>query len=118
MREAKTRQVRRHCPISSFLHQAYEARPVAFLHGKIQLFQVFTGLPETRTQVFETERQAARVAVAGELAAEAAVDMALRDLAGKRLGVPLYELMGIDPSSIPVTSSLIRSASVRMLQLG
>jgi L-alanine-DL-glutamate epimerase-like enolase superfamily enzyme len=50
---------------------------------------------------------AARVAVAGEPAAEAAIDMALRDLAGKRLGVPLYELMGIDPSSMPVTSFTI-----------
>jgi L-alanine-DL-glutamate epimerase-like enolase superfamily enzyme len=50
---------------------------------------------------------AARVAVKGEPAAEAAVDMALRDLAGQRLGVPLYELMGIDPSSMPVTSFTI-----------
>jgi L-alanine-DL-glutamate epimerase-like enolase superfamily enzyme len=33
--------------------------------------------------------------------------MALRDLAGKRLGVPLYELMGIDPTSMPVTSFTI-----------
>ncbi len=50
---------------------------------------------------------AARIAVAGEPAAEAALDMALRDLAGKRLGAPLYELMGIDPSSMPVTSFTI-----------
>jgi len=53
------------------------------------------------------DSEAARVAVAGEPAAEAAIDMALRDLAGKRLGVPLYELMGIDPSSMPVTSFTI-----------
>ena len=53
------------------------------------------------------ESAAARVAVAGQPAAEAAVDMALRDLAGKRLGVPLYELMGIDPSSMPVSSFTI-----------
>ena len=50
---------------------------------------------------------AARAAVAGEPAAEAAVDMALRDLAGKRLGAPLYELMGIDASSMPPTSFTI-----------
>ena len=53
------------------------------------------------------ESAAARAAVAGEPAAEAAVDMALRDLAGKRLGAPLYALMGIDPSSMPVTSFTI-----------
>ncbi len=53
------------------------------------------------------ESATAKVALAGEPAAEAAVDMALRDLAGKRLGVPLHELMGIDPSSMPPTSFTI-----------
>ncbi len=50
---------------------------------------------------------AARAAVAGEPAAEAAIDMALRDLAGKRLGAPLWELMGIDPRSTPPTTFTI-----------
>jgi len=50
---------------------------------------------------------ATRVAVDGEPSAEAAVDMALYDLAGKRLGVPLYELLGIDPGNTPVTSFTI-----------
>ena len=50
---------------------------------------------------------AARAAVAGQPAAEAAIDMALRDLAGKRMGVPLFELLGIDPSTMPVTSFTI-----------
>ena len=53
------------------------------------------------------DQAAARAAVPGQPAAEAAVDMALRDLAGKRLGVPLFELLGIDPSSMPVTSFTI-----------
>jgi L-alanine-DL-glutamate epimerase-like enolase superfamily enzyme len=53
------------------------------------------------------ESAAARVALAAEPAAEAAVDMALRDLAGKRLGVPLYELMGVELSSMPPTSFTI-----------
>ncbi|MCP3964632.1 MAG: dipeptide epimerase [bacterium] len=47
------------------------------------------------------------VAVQGQPAARAAVDMALRDLAGKRLGAPLHELMGIDPHATPVTSFTI-----------
>ena len=46
-------------------------------------------------------------AVPGQPAAAAAVDMALRDLAGKRLGAPLYELLGIDPRRAPVTSFTI-----------
>src|SRR5688500_3394150 len=40
---------------------------------------------------------AARAAVPGEAAAEAALDMALHDLAGRRLGAPLYEVLGLDP---------------------
>lgn len=53
------------------------------------------------------EHAAERAAVAGQPAATAAVDMALRDLAGKRLGAPLYELMGIDPRGTPPTSFTI-----------
>lgn len=48
-----------------------------------------------------------RVAVPGQPAAEAAVDMALRDLVGKRLEIPLYELLGIDPAATPPTSYTI-----------
>ncbi len=50
---------------------------------------------------------ASRAAVAGEAAAEAALDMALHDLAGKRMGVPLYELLGLDPKGTPQTSFTI-----------
>ena len=50
---------------------------------------------------------AGRAAVKGEAAAEAALDMALHDLAGQRLGVPLYELLGLDPAATPQTSFTI-----------
>jgi len=50
---------------------------------------------------------AARAAVAGQRSAEAAVDMALHDLAGKRLGAPLYEVLGLDPRATPETSFTI-----------
>jgi L-alanine-DL-glutamate epimerase-like enolase superfamily enzyme len=50
---------------------------------------------------------ACRAAVPGQSAAEAAVDMALHDLAGLRLGAPLYELLGIDPRDAPETSFTI-----------
>lgn len=53
-------------------------------------------------------RDAGRAAaVAGQEAAQAAVDMALHDLAGKRMGVPLYELLGLDPRATPATSYTI-----------
>jgi L-alanine-DL-glutamate epimerase-like enolase superfamily enzyme len=50
---------------------------------------------------------AQQTAVAGQPAAEAAIDMALRDLAGKRLHAPLYELLGVDPKATPPTSFTI-----------
>ena len=46
-------------------------------------------------------------AVPGQPAAAAAFDMALRDLAGKRQQVPLYEMLGLDPRAVPVTSYTI-----------
>ncbi len=53
------------------------------------------------------ESAATRAAVPGQPAAAAAVDMALYDLAGKRLGVPVYELLGLDPKATPLTSFTI-----------
>ena len=50
---------------------------------------------------------AARAAVEGQRSAEAAVDMALHDLAGRRLGVPLYEMLGLDPRGASETSFTI-----------
>jgi L-Ala-D/L-Glu epimerase len=40
-------------------------------------------------------------------APKAAIDMAVYDLLGKRLGVPLYEILGLDPSATPLTSFTI-----------
>lgn len=39
--------------------------------------------------------------------AKAAVDMALYDLVGKRLGAPVYELLGLNPERTPLTSFTI-----------
>ena len=40
----------------------------------------------------------------GSAAARAAIDMALHDLWGKRIGQPLYRLLGVNPNHIPLTS--------------
>jgi L-alanine-DL-glutamate epimerase-like enolase superfamily enzyme len=43
----------------------------------------------------------------GSQAARAAIDIALHDLWGKRLGQPLYRLLGLDPHKMPETSFTI-----------
>jgi L-alanine-DL-glutamate epimerase-like enolase superfamily enzyme len=43
----------------------------------------------------------------GSPAARAAVDIALHDLWGKRLGQPLYRLLGLNPQALPPTSFTI-----------
>ena len=47
-------------------------------------------------QVFET--------VKGEWAAKSAIDIALMDWAGQKLGVPLYRLFGLDAANAPITT--------------
>jgi L-alanine-DL-glutamate epimerase-like enolase superfamily enzyme len=42
--------------------------------------------------------------VAGDWAAKAAIDIALMDWVGKKLGVPLYSYFGLDPADTPVTT--------------
>jgi L-alanine-DL-glutamate epimerase-like enolase superfamily enzyme len=48
----------------------------------------------------------------GSQAARAAVDIALHDLIGQRLGVPLYHLFGLNPARAPETSFTIGLGSV------
>jgi len=40
----------------------------------------------------------------GQYAARAALDIALHDWAGKKLGVPVYRLLGLDPANAPITT--------------
>lgn len=40
----------------------------------------------------------------GEWAAKSAIDIALMDWIGKKLGIPLYEFFGLDPEDAPITS--------------
>ncbi len=58
---------------------------------------------------FDLERaeRALLGALGGNPSARAAVSMALHDLVGKRLGVPLYRLWGLDPGAAPVSSFTI-----------
>jgi L-alanine-DL-glutamate epimerase-like enolase superfamily enzyme len=44
---------------------------------------------------------------AGSRAARCAIDVALHDLWGKKLGQPLYKLLGLNPKNLPLTSFTI-----------
>lgn len=51
---------------------------------------------------------------AGQWAAKAAVDIALMDWVGKKLGIPLYSYFGLDPADAPVTTFSIGIDSPEM----
>ena len=51
--------------------------------------------------------EAVEATLGGNYAAKSAIDMALHDRLGKRLGVPLYQLWGLNPHKTPCTSFTI-----------
>ena len=51
-----------------------------------------------------------------EKAALAAVDIALWDLMGKQAGLPIHEIIGLDPSNTPITSYTIGIDSPRVIR--
>lgn len=53
---------------------------------------------------------------AGSQAARAALDIALHDLIGRKLGVPLYRLFGLNPERAPLTSLTIGLGPVEEVQ--
>jgi L-Ala-D/L-Glu epimerase len=58
------------------------------------------GMPADPFDLEETERRWAAM-LRGNAAARAALSAALHDLVGKRLGLPVYRLWGLDPSKAP-----------------
>lgn len=55
-------------------------------------------------------------ALSGEKAALAAVDIALWDLMGKQTGLPIHEIVGLEPSNTPLTSYTIGIDSPRVIR--
>ena len=53
---------------------------------------------------------------AGQSAAKAAIDMALMDWIGKKLGVPLFKLWGLNPTRTPISSFTIGIDTPEMMQ--
>jgi L-alanine-DL-glutamate epimerase-like enolase superfamily enzyme len=93
-----------------------EAAPIRRYHEDPESAAAAIDLMATRlgdTKAFATAAE--RAAVEGQRSAEAAVDMALHDMAGRRLGVPVYELLGLDPKAAPETSFTIGLAEPELV---
>lgn len=52
----------------------------------------------------------------GQRAAQAALDMAMWDWIGKKAGMPMYAMLGLDPRKVPVTSFTIGIADAELMK--
>ena len=84
-----------------------EAAPVRQHHETQKgVLEYLASLPPLDEHPFHLEELLARLP-SGPHSARAAIDIALHDLIGKRLGIPLYRLFGLNPESSPPTSMTI-----------
>jgi len=84
-----------------------EAAAVPY-YGETQegIIEYLKSVPDLGDDPFDIDSILAR-RPAGSRAARAAIDEALHDLWGKKLGEPLYKLFGLNPNNIPLTSFTI-----------
>ena len=65
-----------------------------------------TALPETPFNLEDAEA-ALELALAGNNSARAGLSTALHDLAGKKMGIPVTRMLGVDPTKCPISSFTI-----------
>lgn len=84
-----------------------EAAAVPY-YGETQegIIEYLKSVPELGDDLFDLDAVLAK-RPAGSRAARSAIDEALHDLWGKRLGQPLYRLFGLNPKDLPLTSFTI-----------
>lgn len=93
-----------------------EAAPVRQHHEtQATVLAYLASLPPLSENPFHLEELLAALP-AGSQSARAAVDIALHDLIGKRLGIPLYRLFGLNPESSPPTSMTISIGTTAEVQ--
>ncbi len=96
-----------------------EAAPARYYGESRELAAVALGTwaPQLGDDPLALEALEARLdsVLAGQRAARAALDMALHDWIGKRLGLPVWRLLGLDPTTVPascVTLGLAEAAEM------
>jgi len=84
-----------------------EAAAVPY-YGETQagIIDYLKSVPDLGDDLFDLDRILA-LRPAGSRAARSAIDEALHDLWGKKLGQPLYKLFGLNPNNLPLTSFTI-----------
>ena len=88
-----------------------ETAPARFYGETVQTVRVALEtiapvLPEDLDAIYEVMEDV-EATLGGNYAAKSAIDMALHDRLGKKLGVPLYRLWGLNPHKTPYTSFTI-----------
>ncbi len=84
-----------------------EAAPVRQHHETQEgVLEYLASLPPLTGTPFHLEELLADLPP-GSQSARAAIDIALHDLIGKRLGIPLYRLFGLNPGASPPTSMTV-----------
>ena len=88
-----------------------ETAPARFYGETVQtvgvaLETIAPGLPENLDAIHDV-MEVVETTLGGNYAAKSAIDMALHDRLGKKLGVPLYQLWGLNPHKTPCTSFTI-----------
>jgi L-alanine-DL-glutamate epimerase-like enolase superfamily enzyme len=93
-----------------------EAAPVRQHHETQDgVLSYLASLPPLDEDPFHLEEILAALP-SGSQSAHAAIDIALHDLLGKRLGIPLFRLFGLNPDSSPPTSMTISIGTVHEVQ--
>jgi len=86
-----------------------EGAPIVRYHenaedGKKAIAGIMPLLEAANPWHFEKTMAEVGKAMPGQFAAKAALDIALMDWAGKKMNVPLYQMLGLDPADTPITT--------------
>ena len=73
---------------------------------RVALETIASAFPDTLDAIHDV-MAAVETVIGGNYAAKSAIDMALHDRLGKKLGVPLYQLWGLNPQKTPCTAFTI-----------
>ena len=92
-----------------YLDEGVGEAPAVAYYGETQqvIIDYLKTVPDLGDDPFDIDAVLAKLPANGSRAARAAIDVALHDLWGKRLGHPLYRLFGLNPHKLPQTTFTI-----------